>query len=437
MTTLVCMWGVVMTALGEQHGMAAKKATIQSKKVSLPIGSQSKVVIKNRKKGATYIFKSSDKKRLKVSNKGVMKSLKVGKVKVTVTEKFKKKSRKVGVVTVTIRGKEAVITPPTETIIATPTVVPTTVPTIAPTLVPTVAPTMEPTAVPTEDVYKTELFTLTTTETKTESVEGASCTVEMVYFNGSAEGEYFSGSVYKESSNTVKTYADGTRQESARYILSGKDANGNPTMIFIEDNSGQRPIILTNSESLRWIETADLQSRVVNSADGGRTIKFMWNEANEEPISPPEVVYPDNSLSYTEEIFTFSINIGASDSVSGGIGDATMIHFGGSANCDRFKGNIVADSVDTRLKFSGQVETLSARYILEGVDDDGNECRIYVENNGVDDKGMVTQPVIITDNPKFAWIESAPLHGTTSWGSTLQIHMWTTADAVQIGSAHV
>ena len=108
-----------------------------------------------------------------------------------------------------------------------------------------------------------------------------------------------------------------------------------------------------------------------------------------------------------------------------------MIHFGGSANCDRFKGNIVADSVDTRLKFSGQVETLSARYILEGVDDDGNECRIYVENNGVDDKGMVTQPVIITDNPKFAWIESAPLHGTTSWGSTLQIHMWTTADAVQ------
>ncbi len=39
---------------------------------------------------------------------------------------------------------------------------------------------------------------------------------------------------------------------------------------------------------------------------------------------------------------------------------------------------------------------------------------------------MVTEPTIITDNPDFAWVETAPLHGTVSWGSKLNIHMWTT-----------
>ena len=105
-----------------------------------------------------------------------------------------------------------------------------------------------------------------------------------------------------------------------------------------------------------------------------------------------------------------------------------MIHFGGRAECDNFKGNVVADSVDTRLKYPGMVETLSARYILEGVDAKGNPCRVYVENNGIDNNGMVTEPIIITDCPDYAWIENAPLHGTVSWENGLTIHVWTTEE---------
>lgn len=103
-----------------------------------------------------------------------------------------------------------------------------------------------------------------------------------------------------------------------------------------------------------------------------------------------------------------------------------MIHFRGSSDCAAFKGKIVSECADTRLQYSGQVQTLSARYILEGTDADGDPCKIYVENNGIDDNGMVTEPTIITDNPDFAWVETAPLHGTVSWGSKLNIHMWTT-----------
>ena len=58
----------------------------------------------------------------------------------------------------------------------------------------------------------------------------------------------------------------------------------------------------------------------------------------------------------------------------------------------------------------------------------GNPCKIYVENNGIDDNGMVTEPIIITDSPEYAWIETAPLHGTVSWGAKLNIHMWTTSN---------
>ncbi len=41
---------------------------------------------------------------------------------------------------------------------------------------------------------------------------------------------------------------------------------------------------------------------------------------------------------------------------------------------------------------------LSARYILEGVDGDGNECRVFVENNGqVEENGQINAvPHIVT-----------------------------------------
>lgn len=423
-----------MGSMADRTARTAKKAAVSAKTLNLNKGQKKTIKIKNRKKGAKYTFKSSAKKIAKVNAKGVVTAVNIGTAKITVKESLKvsgkKRTRQVGTVKVIVRNeknKQAETDNPAMNV--QPSAVPS--PVITPTPLPDMpTPTPAPTSTP--DVYTKELFSVNVSETRLESVDGSTCTVDMQYFDGEASGEYFNGNVYKESSNVRKTYKDGRVTSCARYILTGNDDAGNECMIFIQDdgvmNDGvtvTKPLILTNSPSLAWIEKADIQGRVVTDENGNTVIKYMWNESNEETVLPPEPVRPDTTKDYTKEIFTFYINIGASDSVAGNSGSATMIHFTGRGECDNFNGNVVADSVDTRLKFPGMVESLSARYILDGTDAAGRPCRIYVENNGIDDNGMVTEPVIITDSPDYAWVETAPLHGTVSWEKGLTIHMWT------------
>lgn len=422
---------------GAESVMAAKKAKLSGKSMKLNVGQKKKITIKKKKKGAKYTFRSSAMKVARVSSKGMVTGVGTGVAKITVTEKYKvsgkKKTRKVGVVKVKVSKASEKISP-TATSSPTPT---TAVSEKTPTVMPTATPTATPTPDPNRDVYAVELFRVNLTDTKLETVNGNTCKVDMQYFKGSADGKYFSGSVYKESSDVKKTFTDGSITHCARYILSGKDDTGTSCKIFIQDEGAEKdgkvitkPVILTNSKSLAWIETADIQGRISTNSGGDRIITYLWNDSNTEKVSPPAVVRPDTSRDYTREIFTFFIDIGATDTVSGNGGKATMIHFGGRGECENFNGKVVADSVDTRLKYPGMVETLSARYILDGTDAKGNPCRVYVENNGIDSNGMVTEPIIITDCPDYAWIEEAPLHGTVSWENGLTIHMWTTQDGV-------
>ena len=422
--------------MSDNTAQTAKKAAVSVKTFQLNKGQKKTIKIKNKRKNAKYTFKSSSKKVAKVNAKGVVTAVGIGTAKITVKESVKisgkKRNRNVGTVKVKVgnkKNKQADTDNPAVNV--QPSNVP--VPVITPTPLPDVPDTTPvPTPTSSPDVYTKEIFSVNVSETRIESVEGSTCKVDMHYFNGEASGEYFNGNVYKESSNVRKTYRDGRVTSCARYILKGKDDAGNECMIFIQDdgvmNDGvtvTKPLILTDSKSLEWIEKADIQGRIVADENGDTVIKYMWNESNEEDVLPTEPVRPDTTKDYTKEIFTFYIDIGASDTVNGNGGSATMIHFMGRGECDNFNGNVVADSVDTRLKFPGMVESLSARYILEGTDATGNPCRVYVENNGIDDNGMVTEPLIITDSPDYAWVETAPLHGTVSWEKGLTIHMWT------------
>ncbi len=415
---------------------AANKAKLSTKKLSMVVGQKKTIKIKNKVKKAKYTFASSKKKVVTVNKKGVVKAVKKGNAKITVKEKLKK-SRVVGVVKVAV--KENVVEQPTVAPTVVPTTAPTVVPTVAPTPVvtPTAEPTKEPTAEPSPDVYSKELFAVTVEDKAEYWVDGNTCAVTMQYFNGSADGEFFSGNVLSESSFTEKLYKDGISQYSARFVLNGKDDTDTACKIFIQDEwevdtegvATYYTRLVTNSPSLAWLETADIQSRVVENEDGSKTIKFMWNESNEEPVPPLDVYPVDTSKSYTKEVFTFNIDIGATDEVNGSTCNTSMIHFGGKSDCANFKGNIVGNCADTRIQYAGQTQTLSARYILEGTRSTGEPMKVYVENNGIDKNGtMTTQPTIITDNPELAWIESAPLHGTVSWSSGLTIHMWTTAE---------
>lgn len=417
---------------------AAKKASLSFKKITLQEGKKKKITIKNKNKKAVYTYKSSAKKKVSVSSKGIITAKKQGKVKITVSERLKKgtkkQNRKVGVITVTCVKKEASKPSASPSVSAVPAVTVSQQPTATqqPTQIPSTGqPKPVETPVPTPDLYTASVMSVRVMDQEHYTVDGATCRVDMQYFTGDASGDYFSGSTKGKGTTVFKEYKDGRKQSCARYILSGTDADGKKCSLFIEDNGTAddagnmvtKPTVITDSETLSWLETADLQGKITDHGNGEKTIDIRWNESQTEPVPPREVKRPDESQSYPYEIFTFTIDIGSTSSVKGTAGNASMIQFKASSDCANFKGTIVSDCVDTRLKYNGQIETLSARYILTGEDGDGNPCSIYVENNGIDDNGMVTEPLIITDDPAFAWVESAKLHGTVSWSPKLTIHV--------------
>lgn len=417
---------------------AARKAKVAtSANINMVTGQKTTIKIKFKKKNAKYSFISSSKKVAMVNAKGVVKAVRKGKAVIKVMEKpkGKKKAAKIGAVKVTVREKSV-----TEKVNVTETpagTVQTPIKSPAPTQpagINTATPSPSPVGTP--DVYSEELFSIEITEKNSETVDGTTCKVEMQLFEGIAKGDAFEGSTKAGAcnSNVTKTFKDGTVTNQARFILEGTDSDGEKCRIYIQDDGIMsdnvlytRPIIFTDSKELEWLEKADIQGRVITDSNGRKIVKYMRNPSSENEFTIPPVVRPDTSKDYNREIFTFYIGIGSSDEVKGSTGTSTMIHFTCKGECENFNGEGIKgfDFVDTRHKIPGRVETLSARYILEGTDKDGNPCKIYVENNGIDDNGMVTEPTIITDCPDYGWVETAPLHGTVSWEKGLTIHMWT------------
>lgn len=115
-----------------------------------------------------------------------------------------------------------------------------------------------------------------------------------------------------------------------------------------------------------------------------------------------------------QEVLVIQVTITGDTRVKGAAGEAGMVAFTGTVDCPNFHGVILPGGVDTQRMVNGRL-TLSARYILEGTDRDGNPCRIFIENNGetTDPAApMVTTPTIFTDSPALQYLETASLHGT-------------------------
>ena len=116
-----------------------------------------------------------------------------------------------------------------------------------------------------------------------------------------------------------------------------------------------------------------------------------------------------------EPVLIFDIRILGMTEVKGKSGEALMIAFDGTSDCEEFHGKVLPGGMDTQKEWYGSRRQLSARYMLEGVDREGKKCRIFVENNGTAEAdGFVrtTKPVIITDSTCLAWMEKACLKGT-------------------------
>ena len=112
-------------------------------------------------------------------------------------------------------------------------------------------------------------------------------------------------------------------------------------------------------------------------------------------------------------VLEIEVDIDETIEVKGSTGKATMIKFHGQCNCENFKGKILPGGIDTQKQIGNQAVQLSARYVLEGTDNTGTFCRIFIENNGsFSENNGRTKPIIFTDSYALKWLETANLYGT-------------------------
>jgi hypothetical protein len=92
--------------------------------------------------------------------------------------------------------------------------------------------------------------------------------------------------------------------------------------------------------------------------------------------------------------------------LKGPAGEVIMIPFGGTVAGELFNGRVLSGGVDTQTVDQNGVRHMSARYMLEGVDKNGEPCKIYIDNNGwfVGDMAMPfkTIPTFFTDSKALA-----------------------------------
>ena len=116
---------------------------------------------------------------------------------------------------------------------------------------------------------------------------------------------------------------------------------------------------------------------------------------------------------HAEKDIILSINAETGDpmTVSDGRRTVNIVPFGGTAESAFFKGRVLPAAADTQTCTEGGCE-LSARYMLEGSDCTGADCRIFIENNGTSVDGKtLTKPVIVTDSRALGWLNGAELTG--------------------------
>lgn len=107
------------------------------------------------------------------------------------------------------------------------------------------------------------------------------------------------------------------------------------------------------------------------------------------------------------KLFDVYVDITDTISVKGKLQDICMLSFTGEVIGRYFNGKVIGTGVDTQNISKDGRMLLSARYILEGTDIDGKDCRCFIENNGSFDDGFI--PEIVTDSPALSEFEGVTL----------------------------
>lgn len=107
-------------------------------------------------------------------------------------------------------------------------------------------------------------------------------------------------------------------------------------------------------------------------------------------------------------VLTIDVKIQSVNTVEGTTGTVVMLAFEGSSDGPNFTGKTIGPCVDTQRYNTEGKGGLSARYMLEGTDNTGEKCRIFIENNGPDLEHCI--PTILTDSKALSYLNSAKLH---------------------------
>lgn len=114
-------------------------------------------------------------------------------------------------------------------------------------------------------------------------VKTAEETVKLISFGGSCKTEYFTGEVLPGGVDVQTLFLDTTGKVSACYILKGVDADNHPCKVFIE-NEGDiledgsmhtTPKVITDSEALKWLNTAALKCRFASVGEEFHVILYV------------------------------------------------------------------------------------------------------------------------------------------------------------------
>lgn len=135
----------------------------------------------------------------------------------------------------------------------------------------------------------TEILTIYVKINGIINVKGKNGEVSMLLFEGHSESDYFSGTVCPGGVDTQKQETGKIKSLSARYVLEGKDYTGCKCRIFIENNAETadediitKPRILTDSDALSFLETAELSGSLTPN-DGGVTVHICCS-GNDIPV---------------------------------------------------------------------------------------------------------------------------------------------------------
>lgn len=111
-----------------------------------------------------------------------------------------------------------------------------------------------------------------------------------------------------------------------------------------------------------------------------------------------------------ELLLTVRVSCEEALTVEGGERTVVVIPFTAEASGPLFTGHTAGPCADTQTVEKGAEPFFSARYILEGKDAEGTACRVFIENQGRPNAGLV--PRIVTDSPLLRSWETADLFST-------------------------